>query len=64
MRVSGMNIFSYWIVNYIFEFIKYYFTGGMCILCLYLFGDYKKYIYIMYLLYGPAMISSTYFVSF
>ena len=64
MRVSGMNIFSYWIVNYIFEFIKYYFTGGMCLLCLYLFGDYKEYIYIMYLLYGPAMISSTYFVSF
>ena len=64
MRVSGMNIFSYWIVNYIFEFIKYYFTGGMCILCLYLFDNYKEYIYILYLLYGPAMISSTYFVSF
>ena len=64
MRVSGMNILSYWFVNYIFEFIKYYFTGGMCILCLYIFGDYKDYIYIMYLLYGPAMISSTYFISF
>ena len=64
MRVSGMNILSYWFVNYIFEFIKYYFTGGMCILCLYIFGDYKEYIYIMYLLYGPAMISSTYFISF
>ena len=64
MRVSGINIFSYWIVNYIFEFIKYYFTGGMCLLFLYLFDDYKEYIYILYLLYGPAMISSTYFVSF
>ena len=64
MRVCGLNIYSYWIVNYIFEFIKYYFTGGMCLLCLYFFDDYKEYIYILYLLYGPAMISSTYFISF
>ena len=64
MRVSGMNILSYWIVNYIFEFIKYYFTGGLCLLTLYIFGDYKDYIYILYLIYGPAMISSTYFISF
>ena len=36
MRVSGMNIISYWIVNYIFELVKYYFTCGLCVLFIYL----------------------------
>ena len=30
MIISGLNIFSYWLVNYIFEIIKYYFTAGIC----------------------------------
>ena len=64
MRVSGMNIFSYWIVNFIYEFLKYYITGGACLFCLYCFDYYKDYVYIMYLIYGPAMICSTYFLSF
>ena len=64
MRVSGMNIISYWIVNFIYEFVKYYVTGGVCLFCLYCFDYYKDYIYIMYLIYGPAMIASTYFLSF
>jgi hypothetical protein len=37
MRLSGINIFSYWIVNYIFELIKYYFTGGVILILLLLF---------------------------
>ena len=64
MRVSGINIISYWLVNYIFEFIKYYFTAGVCILLLYLFNFYRPYFYILYLIYGPAMVSSTYAMSF
>ena len=64
MRTSGINIYSYWIVNYIFEFIKYYITAGICILLLYFFGFYKKYLYILYLTYGPGMISLTYTMSF
>ena len=64
MRISGINIVSYWLVNYIFEFIKYYFTAGACIILLYLFNYYKPYFYIIYLVYGPAMISSTYAMSF
>ena len=31
MRISGINIASYWIVNYIFELFKYYFACGICI---------------------------------
>ena len=64
MRISGINIVSYWLVNYIFEFIKYYFTAGVCLIFLYLFKFYRPYFYIVYLIYGPAMISSTYAMSF
>ena len=64
MRISGINIVSYWIVNYIFEFIKYYFTGGICLLLLYLFDTYKEYLYIVYITLGPSMISSTYCLSY
>ena len=64
MRISGINIISYWISNYIFEFIKYYFTAGICILLLWAFDYYKNYLYILYLTYGPGMISFTYAISF
>ena len=64
MRISGINIISYWLVNYLFEFIKYYATAGICLICLYIFNFYKKYFYILYLVYGPAMISLTYAMSF
>ena len=64
MRISGINITSYWIVNYIFEFIKYYFTAGVCLILLYLFDSYKDYLYIAYITLGPSLISSTYCLSF
>ena len=64
MRLSGINILSYWLVNYIFEFLKYYVTAGACLLLLVIFNFYKQYLYILYLAYGPAMISLTYSMSF
>ena len=64
MRVSGINIVSYWIINFLFELAKYYFTCGICILLLWAFGFYKEYLYILYLIYGPPMISLTYILSF
>ena len=64
MRISGINITSYWIVNYIFELVKYYFTGGVCLLLLYLFDAYKDYLYISYITLGPSLVSSTYCLSF
>ena len=64
MRVSGINITAYWIVNYIYELVKYYFTCGICILLLWAFSFYKKYLYILYFIYGPAMTSMTYILSF
>ena len=64
MRVSGINIIAYWIVNYIFELVKYYITCGICVLLLVLFSVYKNYLYILYLIYGPAIVSITYVLSF
>jgi len=64
MRISGIDIKSYWIVNYIFELIKYYFTCGLCVLFIWIFNYYRKYLTLLYILYGPAMISCTYILSF
>ena len=64
MRVSGISIFAYWLVNFIYESVKYFFTCGICVLFLYWVGFYKNYLYIIYLLYGPAMILITYVLSF
>ena len=64
MRVSGIDIRAYWIVNYLFELIKYYFTCGICVLFIKIFNFYRKYVTLLYILYGPAMISCTYILSF
>ena len=64
MKISGMSFSAYWIVNYIFELIKYYFTAGICMLLLYLFDFMPKFFIIFYIIYGPSMISFTYLLSF
>ena len=64
MRVSGIKRTPYWIVNYIFELIKYYFTCGICIFFIWVFGYYKDYFITLYIFFGPAMVSSTYVLSF
>ena len=62
--ISGISLMSYWVNNYIFELIKYYIIGGICIIFLKIFGFYEDYVYILYLLYGPSMVSFTYLFSF
>ena len=64
MRISRINISSYWLVDFIFELSKYYFTTGICLILLYAFDFYKDYLYILYLIYGPATVSVTYILSF
>ena len=64
MRISGVNIFAYWLINFFFELIKYYITGGICLFLLWIFDYVPSYFYILYLLYGPSMITFTYFLSF
>ena len=62
--ISGISLFSYWFNNYLFELVKYYIIGGICILFIYIFKFYQDYLYILYLEYGPAMVSFTYLFSF
>ena len=64
MRISGVSIFAYWLINFFFELIKYYFTASICFLLLWLFKFIPDYFYILYLCYGPSMIAITYFFSF
>ena len=64
MRISGVSLLSYWFVNYFFELIKYLVTGGICMLILKLFDFVPRYLYGLYLLYGPSMISFTYLFSY
>jgi hypothetical protein len=64
MKLAGMNLLSYWIVNFLYEFIKFYFTGGICLLILYLFDYYTPYLINFYLMYGPPLILVTYILSF
>ena len=64
MKLSGLNICSYWIVNFLFEITKYYFTGGICLLILEICDYRTKYLEYLYLLYGPPLIFFTYFMSF
>ena len=64
MRISGVSIFAYWLINFLFELVKYYFTAGIYLLILWAFDFIPKYFYISYLLYGPPMIVITYLTSF
>ena len=64
MRISGISIFAYWLINFLFELVKYYLTTGICLLILWAFDFIPKYFIILYLLYGPSMIMITYFISF
>ena len=64
MKLSGLNIISYWFVNFLFELIKYYFTGGICLLILKITNYYTPYLVYLYLLYGPPLIIFTYVFSF
>jgi ATP-binding cassette subfamily A (ABC1) protein 3 len=64
MKLSGMNMLSYWLANFIYELIKFYFTGGLCLLILYLFEYNTPYIIEFYILYGPSLVFMTYAISF
>ena len=60
----GLSLFSYWLNNYIFELLKYIIITIFSYIIL-IFSDFgDKYLIILYILYGPAMISFTYFISY
>jgi ATP-binding cassette subfamily A (ABC1) protein 3 len=64
MRLSGLNIMAYWIVNFLFELLKYYIVGGIVVGMVYIFGFQAPYLIPFYLLNGPTLIFFIYFMSF
>ena len=60
--ISGISLMSYWVNNFIFELVKYYFIGAICLVILKLFGFYEDYLVALYLLYGPPMVAFTYII--
>ena len=62
--LSGLSLCSYWLNNYIFELIKYFIISICSYIILILFDFEDKYLIVLYILYGPAMISFTYFLSY
>lgn len=58
-----MSYISYWISNFIIELCKYYITGGVIVLLIYLFDKYEDYLWLLYVLYGIPTILLTYSIS-
>ena len=62
--LSGLSLYIYWLNNYIFEILKYFFISLISLITLKYFNFYEKYIITLYVLYGPALISFTYCISY
>ena len=60
--ISGISLMSYWVNNFIFELLKYYIIGAICLVLLKVFGFYEDYLVVLYLLYGPPMVAFTYII--
>lgn len=62
--ISGITTSSYWISNFIFELLKYFFTSGICIIFIVIFDAYVENLILIVFLYGISMVSFTYLMSF
>ena len=62
--LSGLSLLVYWGNNYIFEIGKYFFISLFSLLIIKFFNFYEYYMIILYALYGPALISFTYCLSY
>jgi len=62
--VSGISHSSYWISNFIFELIKYYISTGICLGIIYGFDVFPEYLWALWLIFGPSIITFTYATSF
>ena len=62
--LSGLSLLTYWLNNYIFELLKYAVISVFSYIILIIFNFEEKYLIVLYILYGPAMISFTYCISY
>ena len=61
--ISGISLTSYWLSNFLFELIKYYFIGGVNLLIIMAFGNFPYWLWLLYVVYGFSMVSFTYMMS-
>ncbi len=61
--ISGISLTSYWVSNFVFELVKYYIIGGICLLIILAFDQFPSWFWLLYLLYGFSMTSFTYMFS-
>jgi len=62
--ISGMNLLSYWISNYLFDLIKVYMVALSVLGILELFNCHYDHVYISFLLYPWAVVPFTYVSTF
>jgi ATP-binding cassette, subfamily A (ABC1), member 3 len=58
--ISGISLTSYWLSNFVFELVKYYFIGGVNLLIILGFDKFPNWFGLIYIVYGLAMTSFTY----
>jgi ATP-binding cassette, subfamily A (ABC1), member 3 len=61
--ISGISLTSYWLSNFVFELVKYYIIGGVCLLIILAFDKFPSWFWLLYILYGFSMTSFTYMFS-
>ena len=62
--LSGLSLLVYWVNNYIFEIAKYCFISVSSLIIIKIFNFYDFNMIILYALYGPALISFTFCLSY
>ena len=62
--ISGMNMISYWISNFIFDIFKTYITIVIAIIAIYAFDLDLDYAWLLLILFPAAIVSYTYATSF
>ena len=62
--LSGLSLLVYWLNNYIFEIGKFFFISLFSLFIMKIFNFFEYYMIILYALYGPALISFTYCLSY
>ena len=62
--VSGISLLAYWLSNVIFELVKYYTTGAICLGLMSAYSQCTNEMWVIYFIYGLTMIPFTYLFTF
>ena len=62
--LSGMSIAGYWASNMIFDILVAYIPIGLIVLLMFVFGRFYEGVWVLFVLYPPAIVPFTYVQSF